>query len=229
MKFITLPILIIILSSCENILIDLSTFNELKTEPFKNSQIKRIDEQKGNWEFDSNFEPILNSSPKLSKHYFFNFPNEIEKLKFSSFTIDKEKGVKVIEYNNKISFFKLGFKNDETFKVLSFLKYNLGENYISFKSTLSVNENNTSKIKILKNQQKNDIKTNNDPVEGEVIVFNDFYLWEKDDFIVFYRLGLTKDEFSNEIVFATKKILKDKIVFGYHNVPEDNYLKNIKL
>ncbi len=229
MKFLTISILVLIVFSCDHVSTDLSAFNSLKTESFKNLKLKRIEDQKGSWEFNSNFEPKLNKSSKLSKHYFFNYPEEINHLKFSTFTIDKELGVKVIEYDNKISFYKLSFKNDETFQVLNFLKQNLGNDFIPFKATLNMNKYNSSKVKILKSEQKDEIKIIDDEIEGKTMVFNDFYLWEKNNFIVFYRLGLTSDGFSNELIFITKKALKDQIVFGYHNISEDQYLKNIKL
>ena len=63
-----------------------------------------------------------------------------------------------------------------------------------------------------------------DDIEGKVAMFNDFYYWDKKDFIITYRIGLTKDGFSNEVVFSTKKALKDKIVFGYHNIEKDPLL-----
>ena len=222
-------ILLSFITSCTNSITDLSLFEKIDATNLSNLKLKRIDNQVGSWKYNDEKEDIeLEKNNKTCKIFYFNAKEEMNQIKFNDLKTDISLGCKLIEYDNKVSFFRLNFIDKETFIALKFLKQKLGSNFKSFKKSLSVNVY-SNQVNILKKEQNNELDFMDDDIEGKVAMFNDFYYWDKKDFIVTYKIGLTKDGFSNEIVFATKKVLKDKIVFGYHNLENDQYLKNIKL
>ena len=218
-----------LITSCTNNTIDLSLFEKTDAKNLSNLKLKRVENQVGSWKYNNEKEDIeLEKNNKFCKIFYINNKEEINQLNFSSLKIDISSGSKIIVYDDKVSFFKLNFIDNETFTSLKFLKEKLGNDFKSFKKSLSVDGYN-GQINILKNEQNNEFDFMDDDIECKVAVFSDFYYWDKKDFIVTYRIGLTRDGFSNNIIFATKKALKDKIVFGYHNIENDPYLKNIKL
>lgn len=218
-----------LITSCTNNTIDLSLFEKIDAKNLSNLKLKRVENQVGSWKYNNEKEDVeLEKNNKFCKIFYINNKEEINQLNFSNLKIDKSSGSKIIVYDDKVSFFKLNFIDNETFTSLKFLKEKLGNDFKSFKKPLSV-DGYHGQINILKNEQNNEFDFMDDDIEGKVAVFSDFYYWDKKDFIVTYRIGLTRDGFSNNIIFTTKKALKDKIVFGYHNIENDPYLKNIKL
>ena len=217
-------ILLSLFTSCTNSTMDLSLFEKIDTTNLLNLKLKRIDNQIGSWKYNDLKEDIdLEKNNKTCKIFYFNTKEEMNQIKFNDLKIDIDLGCKLIEYDHKVSFFRLNFIDKETFIALKFLKEKLGNNFKSFKKSLSVNVY-SKQVNILKKEQNNEIDFMDDDIEGKVAMFNDFYYWDKKDFIITYRIGLTKDGFSNEVVFSTKKALKDKIVFGYHNIEKDPLL-----
>lgn len=208
--------------------IDLSQFDKTNIKSIEQLKIKKKVTQTGHWELNSKIDDFELLGNELSTQYFFNTNEELQYLSFDNLNFDKDLSVTITKYQNELAYFSMAIDQNDTFELIGILKMKLGTDYISFRKSL---DKNLYKNQIL-NLEKNingDLKNVKDEFGYDQVSFTEFYLWEKKDYIVFLKLGLTQDNFSNKLTFLTKKVIRDKIISGYSDITEDTYLKKIKL
>jgi hypothetical protein len=224
-------IIVITLVSCTNPL-DISKINFEKPSKtyLDNIKVSRIDHQKGSWELiylkNGEFDDVkLKDDGKTTNLYYFSTKEELAQMCYDGIKLD-DFGAKLVEYQNKIVSVHCSFEKSRTFEFIKKLKTDLGGPTEIINDTIGFYKNEKEVNFFLKELPKDDFKiVKEENNNSSLLVCPMHYIWLKNDLIYMYTLVRSGEaSCGNKMVIISKKALKDKIIFGYHNSEEDPIL-----
>lgn len=221
-----------VLVSCNSQTMDLSQIDLSQTTEKQLHKLKcsKVERQKGHYvvkEIGNSVDVHLEGN-QSSTHYYLRTKEEVSQVSFTPFKIDEEIGVKLVSYQDQLVFAKFSLKNEETFDVLKYLNEKLGVPEQTF-NTIAYKEDSLEVQLLLNNlEMGKSIKKVEDDYGDQLLAYAYQNLWTKGTIVYQLTLSRGMQSYSNSLIIISKKALEDKIIFGYHNIPENSLLYKFK-
>lgn len=227
---IMLVLTLLVLISCNNKELDLSKidFNQKASIYLDDLNVYKKEEQKGHYVLDYQNDEVslgLKDDGERVVKYTFMEEKNTNQLNYSGLRVNDVMGVSISVYDEKISFMRIHVKNTQTLEFFDVLKKKLGNpTEILIKDGVNFDDKNISQKMLIEKMPNQAKKYKDEVLEQFYFSYPEHFIWVDSDIIYQLTIVPVGNYISNSLVVISKKALKDKVIFGFHNPNEDPIL-----
>lgn len=166
---------------------------------------------------------LVDSGEKVTTYYFVN--ENVGDLNYLGYPVDSVLGAKIIVYNGKVEYIGSEFVQSSNDNLLGAIIENLGTPTEVIKNNILKETIDLDAYQILKSELSSYIIEKME-IEGSPseIIYPQWMVWDKDNILYVLDIDPLNNYVNIGLHIMSKKALKDKVIFGFHNPAKDPLL-----